>query len=295
LAQPNEDMASSVLRPARGPASGSANARDRKRLDGGATAGDRRFEDEEFIKSLAKGLAVIESFGPDYPEMNLSTVARRNGLSPGSARRVLNTLAKLGYVWMQDQRYRLSARALRLGYAYLSSQPIVNLIQPRLSALSEALNESCALSILDGTDAVCIARATARRLERDYMSVGARWPAHATSAGKVLLGAFSREAIYALYEGHAPLPAVTPFTITDLQVLLQQIGKARQDGWCYINQETALGIASLSVPIRVEGETHYSLSVSAHVNFAVTTIMERYLPDLLGTATLISGMLATKT
>jgi IclR family pca regulon transcriptional regulator len=256
---------------------------------------DRRFEDEEFIKSLAKGLAVIESFGPDYPEMNLTTVAKRNGLSPGSARRVLNTLTKLGYVWMKGQRYGLSARALRLGYSYLSSQPIVNLIQPRLSELSGSLNESCALSLLDGVDVVCIARATARRLERDYMSVGSRWPAHATSTGKVLLGALTRPEIGALYADQPTLPPVTPFTVTDPQLLLQQIDKARHDGWCYINQETALGIASLAVPIRVEGEIRYALSVSAQVNFAVQTIMERYLPDLLGTATSISGMLATKT
>lgn len=252
-------------------------------------------DDEEFIKSLAKGLAVIESFGPDYPEMTLTTVARRNGLSPGSARRVLMTLTRLGYVWVKDQRFRLSARALRLGYSYLSSQPIVTLIQPRLAALSEALNESCTLTILDGTDVVCIARATARRLERDYMSVGTRLPAHATSGGKVLLGALSRPEICALYQGQAPLPAVTPFTITDLRVLLQHIERAKLDGWSYINQETALGIASLSVPIRVEGEIRYSLSVSAQINFAAPTIVERYLPDLLGTATAISGMLATKT
>jgi IclR family pca regulon transcriptional regulator len=254
-----------------------------------------RWDDEEFVKSLAKGLAVIESFGPDYPEMTLTTVAKRNGLSPGSARRVLMTLTKLGYVWMKDQRFRLSARALRLGYSYLSSQPIVNLIQPRLSALSEALNESCALSILDGTDVVCIARATARRLEQDYMSVGTRLPAHATSGGKVLLGAFSREEICALYEGQTTLPAVTPFTTTDLQQLLLQVEKVRIDGWCYINQETALGIASLAVPIRAENEIRYTLSVSAQLNFAAPTIVERYLPSLLGTATSISGMLATKT
>ena len=185
MAPPNEDMAAFEAVPAYG----------RKRLHGSAMVDDGRFEDEEFIKSLAKGLAVIESFGPDYREMNLTTVAKRNGLSPGSARRVLNTLSKLGYVWMKDQRYGLSARALRLGYSYLSSQPIVNLVQPRLSELSGSLNESCALTILDGTDAVCIARATARRLERDYMSVGSRWPAHATSTGKVLLGALSRAEI----------------------------------------------------------------------------------------------------
>jgi IclR family pca regulon transcriptional regulator len=270
-------------------------SRARRRGNGGAMQAANQTEDEEFIKSLAKGLAVIESFGPDYPEMNLTTVARRNGLSPGSARRVLNTLSKLGYVWVKGQRYGLSARALRLGYSYLSSQPIVNLIQPRLSELSGSLNESCALSILDGSDVVTIARATARRLERDYMSVGSRWPAHATSTGKVLLGALSRAEIGALYTGQSALPAVTPFTVTDLQVLLQQVEKARRDGWSYINQETALGIASLAVPIRVEGEIRYALSVSAQVNFAVQMIMERYLPDLLGTASSISGMLAIKT
>ncbi len=253
-----------------------------------------RSDDEEFIKSLAKGLAVIESFGPDYPEMTLSTVAKRNGLSPGSARRVLMTLVKLGYVWVKDQRFQLAARALQLGYSYLSSQPIVNLIQPRLAALSEVLNESCALSILDATDAVCIARATARRLERDYMSVGTRLPAHATSAGKVLLGALSQDAIRDLYTDMNPLPMVTPFTTTDLSVLLNQIERAKLDGWCYINQETAMGIASLAVPVKVQGETRYSLSVSAQLNFAAPTIVERYLPHLLGTATAISGMLATK-
>jgi IclR family pca regulon transcriptional regulator len=253
-----------------------------------------RSDDEEFIKSLAKGLAVIESFGPDFPEMTLTTVARRNGLTPGSARRVLMTLMKLGYVWMKDQRFQLSARALRLGYSYLSSQPIVTLIQPRLAALSETLNESCTLSILDGIDTVCIARATARRLERDYMSVGTRLPAHATSSGKLLLGALPNDEIRRLYEGQTPLPAVTPFTTTDLGMLLQQIEKARQDGWCYINQETAMGIASLAVPIRVEGKVAYSLGVSAQLNFAAPTIVERYLPDLLGTATAISGMLASK-
>src|SRR3977135_1219477 len=44
-----------------------------------------RVEDREFIQSLAKGLAVIESFGPQMPAMTLSEVARKTKLSPGSA------------------------------------------------------------------------------------------------------------------------------------------------------------------------------------------------------------------
>ena len=87
------------------------------------------------------------------------------------------------------------------------------------------------------------------------MGVGSRFPAHATSAGKVLLGALPQDEIRKLYEGPVALPAVTPFTITDLSVLLQQIEKARLDGWCYINQETAMGIASIAVAIRRPGRT----------------------------------------
>ncbi len=127
------------------------------------------------------------------------------------------------------------------------------------------------------------------------MSVGARFAAHATSTGKVLLGALPRAQICALYEDRLPLAPVTAFTVTDFQVLLQQIERVRQDGWSYINQETAMGIASLAVPIREDGEIRYSLSVSAQLDFAQPTIIERYLPDLLGTATAISSMLATRT
>jgi IclR family transcriptional regulator, pca regulon regulatory protein len=226
--------------------------------------------------------------------MTLTTVAKRNGLSPGSARRVLHTLLKLGYVGMKGQRFHLAARTLKLGYSFLSAQPIVGLIQPKLSALSEKLNESCSLSILDGRETVCIARATARRLERDYMGVGTRWPAHATSSGKLLLGNFSEAEISAFYSRPSLLTSLTPFTITDLPALLQQVEKARRDGWCYINQETAMGIASLAVAIRVDGEVLYALGISVELNFAAPTIVERYLPDLLGTATTIANVLATK-
>lgn len=251
-------------------------------------------EKDDFLQSLAKGLAVIEAFGPEYPEMTLTTIAKRTGLSPGSARRVLLTLVQLGYVGVKDQRYHLAARTLQLGYSYLSSLPIVNLIQPRLSALSEKLNESCSVTTLDGTDTVCIARATARRLERDYMGVGTRLPAHATSAGKILLGALPDNEISSLYGSKQALPAVTPFTVRDLSVLLQHIEKGRRDGWAYINQETALGIASLAVPIRVDGEIRYALGISAQVSFDGPTIVERYLPDMVGTANTIATMLAAK-
>lgn len=251
-------------------------------------------EKADYLQSLAKGLAVIEAFGTDYPEMTLSTVARRVGLSPGSTRRVLQTLVQLGFMGFKDQRYHLSAKTLQLGYAYLSSLPVVNLMQPRLAALSEKLNESCSITLLDGMDTVCIARVTARRLERDYMGVGTRFPAHATSTGKLLLGELSDEQVTALYGASPVLPALTPFTVTKLSVLLDDIRKARKSGWAHISQETALGLEALSVPIRIDGGARYALTVSAQVSFGMPTTVERYLPDAMATANSIAMALAAK-
>jgi IclR family transcriptional regulator, pca regulon regulatory protein len=251
-------------------------------------------EKADYLQSLAKGLAVIEAFGPDHPEMTLSTIARRVGLSPGSTRRVLLTLVQLGFMGFRDQRYHLQARTLQLGYAYLSSLPVVSLFQPRLAALSEKLNQSCSIMVLDGKDCVCIARATARRLERDYMGVGTRFPAHATSAGKVLLGELSDAQLLELYGDDTELPALTPFTITRLSALLKDVRNARQDGFACISQEVALGLESISVPIRIDREARYALSISAQVGFGAATLVERYLADAAATAKSIATALSAK-
>ncbi len=253
-------------------------------------------DDPDFIKSLAKGLAVIEAFGSGSPAMTLSAVAQKVGLSPGSARRVLVTLSKLGYVIYDDsdRRFHLAARTLQLGYSYLASLPAISLIQPRLVELSDKLDESCSVMTLDGREVVCIARATAKRLQRDYMSVGTRFPANASSSGKIMLSDLSESEFALLYNDEAVLPAVTPFTVNEMSKLRVQMEQAREQGWIYTNQETALGMASLAVPIRANGRIRYGLSTSAIITYDGPTIIDKYLPDLLKAAAAMGRFLETR-
>jgi IclR family pca regulon transcriptional regulator len=249
--------------------------------------------DPEFINSLAKGLAVIEAFGAESPNMTLSRIATKVGLSPGSARRVLVTLTKLGYMDYDatERRYALAARTLQLGYSYLASLPALNLLQPRLAELSDKLNESCSLMLRSGKEVVCVARATAKRLQSDYMSVGSRFPAHASSSGKVLLGALSPEEFDALYADDVLLPQLTPFTVADVSKLRSQVDTARRQGWIFIDQETALGIASVAVPLRIGGVIQYGLSLSATLTRDSSTFVESYLPELNHTAEAMQKLL----
>jgi IclR family pca regulon transcriptional regulator len=252
--------------------------------------------DPDFINSLAKGLSVIEAFGAESPSMTLTRIATKVGLSPGSARRVLVTLTKLGYVDYdaEEKRYSLAARTLQLGYSYLASLPALDLLQPRLAELSDKLNESCSIMMRTGKEVLCVARATARRLQRDYMSVGTRFPAHASSSGKVLLGALSTKEFAALYRDDEQLPPLTPFTVPDVPALKAQVAMAKEQGWICTDQETALGIASVAIPLKVGGKIQYGLSTSATLTRDSAIFVESYLPEMHKTAQVMEKLLKSR-
>lgn len=255
-----------------------------------AADADSNRDDQEFIQSLAKGLAVIEAFGEDAATMTLSEVARKTGLTPGSARRVLRTLQQLGYASLEANRFRLMPRVLQLGYSYLSSLPFASLAQPRLTELTEEIDGSCSISVLDGTDVVYVARATAKRLGRDYMSVGTRYPAHATSPGKLLLAALPEEEVIRRFKGREP-EALTPRTINSVKRLLVELEKVRKAGWAVNDQETLMGHRSIAVPLMTDGPAFAALGVGCDVGrVSIETMIDDYLPKLRAAAANISKL-----
>jgi IclR family transcriptional regulator, pca regulon regulatory protein len=109
---------------------------------------------DEYIQSLARGLSVIKTFGEDAPSLTLSEVAARTGLSRATARRILWTLHRLGYVQNDGRNFNLAVRTLDLGYAYLSSMNLWEAAQPYMEEVAEQVHESCSASVLDDTEGV---------------------------------------------------------------------------------------------------------------------------------------------
>jgi IclR family pca regulon transcriptional regulator len=250
--------------------------------------------DRDLVRSLAKGLAVIEAFGPSSPAMTLSEVARRTEMSPGSAQRVLRTLERLGYVAAEQGRFMLQPRALQLGYAYLSSLPMTAIAQPLLSALTGTTEETCSLALIDGADVVYVARAPTRRLRQDYMSVGTRMPCYATSVGKVLLGALPPARLEAVLDGLA-MEAFTPNTLVSPAALRAAVAEARARGYALNDQEIIMGLRSIAVPVAVEGQVVAALGLSAEVaRVGVAEMVERCLPLLREAAASLAAALAAR-
>jgi len=243
-----------------------------------------REPDDEYIPSLEKGLAVIELFSAETPEWTLSQVSRQLKLTPGSTRRILRTLELLGYAVSNDGRFRLTARVLNLGFAYLSSQPFSEAARPLLQALATQLGISCSIAVLDERDIVYVARATYKQFEHYFVHVAARFPAYATSPGKVLLAALPEEELERRLKDWE-LEAFTPNTVSSLDTLRAQLAQSRERGWAIADQEIFLGQRSIAVPLTIGGVQTAAIVAATSVSHTTPEgLVTNFLPPLRAAA-----------
>ena len=135
-----------------------------------------------------------------------------------------------------------------------------------LEKVSEALGESCSLSILHDDEVIYIARSARKRLGSLHRDVGTHLPAHCTSMGRVLLAALPETDLEA-FLAKADLTGFTRFTITDKPALRDTLEKVRRNDYSLVDQELEMDLRSLAVPIRnAAGRTIAAMNVSARAS-----------------------------
>lgn len=256
--------------------------------DGGeasAVAGSGQARDSDFVQSLDRGLAVIKAFGPERERLSLSEVARATGLTRAAARRFLLTLVRLGYVRSDGREFSLRPRVLELGYAYLSGLAMPEIAAPHLEELVAKLRESSSISVLDGHHIVYVARVPTKRIMTVAISVGTRFPAFATSMGRVLLGALS-EADLDRYLAEATFEPFTANTVTDPARLKEIVLEVAEQGYAIVDQELEEGLRAIAAPIRGSGDgVTAAINVSAHASrVSLDAMRTELLPAMLETA-----------
>ncbi|MCZ2824035.1 MULTISPECIES: IclR family transcriptional regulator domain-containing protein [unclassified Modestobacter] len=240
---------------------------------------------EAFVQSLARGLAVIRAFDAEHTRLTLSEVARETGLTRAAARRFLLTLVELGYVRSAGRLFELRPRVLELGYAYLSGLSLPEVARPHMEQLAAEVHESCSLSVLDGDDIVYVTRVPTKRIMTVAINVGTRFPAHATSMGRVLLAA-QPEADRERYLRTAQLTALTRFTVTEPDRLRRALAEARDRGWALVDQELEEGLRSIAVPVRDgDGAVLAAMNISASARHSTPdAVRDDLLPALQAAA-----------
>lgn len=248
--------------------------------------------ERDIMGGLAKGLAVIETFGTDTPRQSITEVAAASGLDRATARRCLLTLAHHGYADWDGKFFTLTPRVLRLGTACLASMPMPAIVQPALDALSDRIGESSSVSILDGAEIVYVARASQRKVMSISLMPGSRLPAYCTSMGRVMLAVLPVEAAKELIWS-APLTPRTPRTLTDPDAILSELAHVRDQGFAVIDQEVELGLRSVAVPlVNARGHVIAALNVGLAAGpEPLTDVAARLVPELRSVAAQLRGLL----
>ena len=238
----------------------------------------------DFIEALARGLEVIAAFEPGREAMTLSDVATATGLARPTARRILLTLAELGYVRADGPRYALTPRVLELGVAYVGSLGLWDVARPHLQELSARTNESCSIAQLDGSDIVYVARVAVPKIVGLSVQIGTRFPALQTSLGKVLLAELDRAELGNVL-AQPTRSGLTPLWQPTAKERDTELRQVHARGWAMTDQQLALGIRSVAAPIRDGERVIAAVNVNTHAaETSVERLTDHHLPLLLRAA-----------
>jgi IclR family pca regulon transcriptional regulator len=240
--------------------------------------------DPDFMTSLARGLAVINAFSQQRPQQSISQLSVKTSIPRAAVRRCLITLSRLGYVGHDPERrtFMLRPKVLNLGYAYLSSIPLVAMAQPVLDRLSQRLHESSSVAVLEDGEIAYIARSRAsRRIMSVDLGIGSRLPAYCTSLGRVLLAGLAADDLKA-YLAELKSVRYTPFTVVGKEGLRAAIDAVRRDGFSIVDQELEMGLRSIAVPITdIRGQVIAALNASTNASILpLAQFRSTFLPAL---------------
>jgi IclR family pca regulon transcriptional regulator len=249
--------------------------------------------DPNFMTSLARGLIVIQAFTQQSPQMTISQLSIKTGLSRAAVRRCLYTLSKLGFAGAEDgSRYSLLPRMLTLSHTYTTSNTLSSAAQPILERMSAALRESFSVATLDGEDIVYIARTQVNRVMAVDLHIGSRLPAYCTSMGRVLLAYLPADQLEH-YLAKVTLTPHTTRTVNSIDKLRLSLRNVRRNGYALVDQEFEVGLRSLAVPVySSSGRVVATVNLSGNApRLSVLEMQSRYLIPLRNAANELSVFL----
>ncbi|WP_439577051.1 IclR family transcriptional regulator [Elioraea sp.] len=207
-----------------------------------------------FVPGLQRGLRVLEALAAAGRPLGLTEIAGALGLTRSAVFRLVYTLRHMGFLEEIDgaRGFRLGARVLNLGFAYLTGQDIIEIARPELELLRDRTGVTAHLAIRDGGEVLYLSCVQTRTGFLSNMNVGSRVPAYASPMGWLLLADLPPRDVARLFVGtrFAPLTAQTP---PDIAALLARVAEAAGRGHVISRGIMEAGGSSVAAPVLGHG------------------------------------------
>ena len=204
------------------------------------------------VGSVARAIALLDAVAEIDGGARVNELARRIGVNPSTASRLLATLEAGGLVERDPGGpYRLGLRLVALSDRVLGQLDVRERARPWLIWLVEETGETATLSVPGGGQAITVDFVPAPSSVVSLARLGRPSVAHATAAGKAML-AFGSLAEPA-GPGEHELTVFTERTITDPGALAEELERIRAAGFAEAVGEREPDLNALAAPVLGRG------------------------------------------
>ncbi|MFC3607222.1 IclR family transcriptional regulator domain-containing protein [Stutzerimonas tarimensis] len=251
-----------------------------------------RIHDRDLIAGLQKGLALMQLFNEQRPRLSVPLAARLSGMTPSATRRFLLTLVHEGFAETDGRHYWLTARALRIGQAYVDSAQLPRMLRPIVEQVARNTGEHVSVGVRDGDDIVHIVRSRYSHIASMSIRPGSLVPLYCTASGRLWLASLDQQA-QADYFARTDLVQLTPHTITDPDAVRKRLREIAEQGFALVDQEFEVGMRVIAVPLYDRaGVLRATLSLTTHASrVSLEEMRLRYLMPLFEAQALLKPVM----
>jgi DNA-binding IclR family transcriptional regulator len=202
--------------------------------------------DPTLIASVRRALQLVDMVANAPRPLPAKQLAQASGLSIGTTYNIVRTLIHEGYLASEPD-------GLVLGSRFPSMRPendegvLLARVRGTLRRVTEQLRATAYLSRYSDGEVHIVDVVDAAANPRLELWVGINYSAHATALGKQILTELDREQRLDYLSRH-PLAQLTPHTISDRRILLEQLEHGTASA--IDEEEYAIGYTCIAVPVR---------------------------------------------
>ncbi len=205
---------------------------------------------------------ILEALDRSQEGLTLTELSKEVGSPKSTISPIINTLLLKEYV-TQDKnttKYKMGIKSFLIGLSYSSNYNSIDIVKSEMENIVNICNEVCQLGILIDNDVFYLAKVDSEQPINLVSHVGKKLPAYATALGKALLSGHSNEDIKNFYKDG--LKPITKNTITDINILIQQIEKIRNGELACEFEEVNQQTACYAIPLRKNNKVVAAISIS---------------------------------
>ena len=214
------------------------------------------------MSSVEKAVRLLTVLSKKPYEYGVTNLAARIGMGKSGAFKLLACLVERGMVIQNENKnYSLGPLTYLLGLAYEKHVGLQNFCIPYLEHIRDVSDENASLAMWVNGEIRMVARVESHQLIRVSGSVGSTRPLNASAVGKSL-GAFGNPEFIRKKIRQTELKKFTLKTITDPDLLLQELAKIRKQGYAVSDEEYAPGAVGIGAPLLdASGEAWAAISL----------------------------------